>query len=351
METTPLVSIIIPLWNRARLVGETLASCCGQTYQHLEIIVVDDGSSDDGQEVVKEWQRLDERVRLIQREQLPKGAPSCRNIGLQHARGAWVIFLDSDDLLASNAVELRLSAISEKPEIDFVVAQGLIFKENAGDTRLLWNKCSYPNVDLIERFINQDVPWQTSGPLWRRSCLPVTDAWNPSLCSFQDWEFHIRMLLRGAKPVILERPDYFIRRSAEERISQQHFEEIHVAARVNAINAVWQLIKTNQEFKKNFSQSVRAFIIRNQLQLIDAGHDNLRSMFSQSTVGCELITVRDRLMLNWIARVGPSWHWHSRVRKFTSLIWSKLAYDSFKPTGFLASSWELELPRVSTNQT
>jgi glycosyltransferase involved in cell wall biosynthesis len=350
-ESEPLVTIIIPLWNRKHLIGETLESCFAQTYKHLDIIVVDDGSSDGSQSTVTKCQHRDQRVKLIRRDSLPKGAPACRNLGLQHAKGQFVIFLDSDDLLASTAVENRVSQIIDHHDCDLVVAQGLIFKEFPGDMNLLWNRCAYGTDELIVRFLDQDIPWQTSGPLWRRSSLPESNAWNPDLCSFQDWEFHLRMLLGGARAVILDRPDYYIRRSEEERISQKHFEQSHVEARVNAISSVWQLIESNQGIHKDWATSVRAFVIRNQLQLIDAGREDLCPLFTQSTVGSQLLTVGDRLMLNWIRRIGPRWHWHSRVRKFTSLIWSKLTYDSFKPTDFLASSWELDLPKVSINHT
>lgn len=346
METTPLVSIIIPLWNRARLVGETLASCCGQTYQHLEIIVVDDGSSDGSQAVVAEWQGQDDRVALIQRNSLPTGAPACRNLGIQHAKGQFVLFLDSDDLLASSAIESRVSRIQEHPDCDFVVAQGLIFKESPGDMNLLWNRCQYGTDDLLVRFLDQDIPWQTTGPLWRKSFLLAKANWNQNLISFQDWEFHTRMLICGANPVFLDRPDFFVRRSEEERISKRHFEQAHVNARVLAINSIWGLVQQSTSTRRELEQHVRAFLLRNELQLIDAGCGPLYKSFIDSQAGKALISSIDRLMLLWIRRVGPSWHWHSRVGKITRLVWRDLAYDSHQRTGFLATDWHGEITSV-----
>lgn len=347
MKSDQLVSIIIPLWNRQRLIGETLASVCGQTYLNLEVLVVDDGSSDDGPAVVAEWERLDERVKLIRRELLPKGAPACRNLGLQSANGTFVIFLDSDDLLTEEAIERRVKMLERHPDSDLVVAQGLIFKGQPGDQNLLWNRCEYGTQDLLVRFLDQDIPWQTSGPLWRRISLPVTDAWNPHLCSFQDWEFHVRMLLRDSKPVVLDHPDFYVRRSDEDRISQCHLEKEHVESRLSALDAVWDLIRSGGKDHGNLYPHVRAFLLRNQLQVIDSGHPHLCQLFVDSAAGQSLLTVLDKLILAWIRRVGPGWHWNSRVMKITKLVWQGLAYDNYQKTDFMETEWLGEIPKVS----
>ncbi len=86
------VSIIIPLYNREGLIGETLASVCGQSYQNLEILLVDDGSTDSGARVVAEWRHRDRRVQLLVRDQVPKGAPSCRNLRSRECHGGFCYF-------------------------------------------------------------------------------------------------------------------------------------------------------------------------------------------------------------------------------------------------------------------
>ncbi len=156
------------------------------------------------------------------------------------------------------------------------------------------------------------------------------------------------MLLRGARPVLLEHPDFYVRRSEEDRISQRHFEEAHVHARAAAVDAIWMVIKEDGKLRSALSPHVRAFSIRNQLQLIDGAHSHLCWIFTESAAGKSLLTVLDRLVLAWIRRVGPSWHWHTRVRKLTANVWSGLAYDNHRKTGFMQATWQGSPPQVST---
>ncbi|MCZ7399982.1 MAG: glycosyltransferase family 2 protein [Candidatus Methanoperedens sp.] len=90
---TPKVSVIIPLYNKGNCVERTLRSILKQTYQDFEIIVVDDGSTDNGPEIVKKF--IDPRINLIQQDN--RGPGAARNIGLTHTKGEYVVFLDADD--------------------------------------------------------------------------------------------------------------------------------------------------------------------------------------------------------------------------------------------------------------
>jgi glycosyltransferase involved in cell wall biosynthesis len=106
----PLISIVIPTYNRATLISGTLKSVQQQTYRNWEAIVVDDGSKDDTQEIVTELALDDRRIRFIRQDQ-NLGAQAARNAGIRAARGEWVGFLDSDDLFLPNSLEIRLEAL------------------------------------------------------------------------------------------------------------------------------------------------------------------------------------------------------------------------------------------------
>lgn len=100
MNAQPLVSIIIPTYNRAHLIGETLDSVLAQTYQNWECIVVDDGSSDDTNALMKTYCEQDSRFRYYHRpKERKKGGNICRNIGIDKAQGDFISFLDSDDFI------------------------------------------------------------------------------------------------------------------------------------------------------------------------------------------------------------------------------------------------------------
>ena len=96
----PLVSIIIPTFNRAHLIGETLDSVLAQTYQNWECLVVDDGSNDSTPRILEKYSQLDERFRYLERpDYLPKGGNAARNYGFEHSKGDYVQWFDDDDIM------------------------------------------------------------------------------------------------------------------------------------------------------------------------------------------------------------------------------------------------------------
>ena len=106
------VSVVIPTYNRARVVGEAIDSALAQTHERLEVIVVDDGSTDDTAERV--GRRRDRRLRYVRREHA--GVSSARNAGIAAATGDLVSFLDSDDLWKPEKIETEVAALARHPE-------------------------------------------------------------------------------------------------------------------------------------------------------------------------------------------------------------------------------------------
>jgi glycosyltransferase involved in cell wall biosynthesis len=110
-----LVSIVIPNYNRANLIGETLDSIIQQTYEDWECIIVDDRSTDGSIEIIKNYSNKDSRFLLIERPQeYSKGANACRNIGKSLAHGKYIIFFDSDDIMLPNHIEEKVRLICSK---------------------------------------------------------------------------------------------------------------------------------------------------------------------------------------------------------------------------------------------
>src|SRR5215212_10726407 len=109
-----LVSVIIPCYNQAHFLGEAIESVISQSYKNFEIIVVDDGSTDNTSEVASSY----EEVRLVRQQN--RGLAGARNRGLGEARGEYVVFLDSDDRLVSEALEVGVRELEAHPECAFV---------------------------------------------------------------------------------------------------------------------------------------------------------------------------------------------------------------------------------------
>jgi glycosyltransferase involved in cell wall biosynthesis len=207
----PLISIITPSFNRADIVHETAQSIFNQTYPYWEWVIVDDGSTDNSWEILQQFAQKDERVKIFQRNREPKGACTCRNIAVENCAGDYVLFLDTDDLLASFCLEQRAKAVAKSPESDFVVFPMLLFKKQPDDLKLLWNIDT--NEDDVERILFGDPVCQGTGPLWKKSSFVSVGMWSEQLHLWQDIELHLRSLLLGMqyiKRFDLE-PDIFLR--------------------------------------------------------------------------------------------------------------------------------------------
>lgn len=107
-----MISVIIPVYNTAAYLEKCLDSVCGQTYQKLEIICVDDGSTDGSEKIVDDYAGKDSRITVIHKSNGGEG--SARNIGLQHSTGEYVAFLDSDDWLEPEMYEKMIGAMRDK---------------------------------------------------------------------------------------------------------------------------------------------------------------------------------------------------------------------------------------------
>ena len=211
------VSIIIPTYNRVEWLKETLVSLQSQTFNSWEALIVDDGSDEETIEAILSASESDARIQYLKRTGAVSGAPACRNEGLDKSQGKYVIFLDSDDNLSPSALADRVDIMDNHPELDFGVFSCLLFQNHPGDMDILWNIDK--DEDDIDRFLAQDVPWQTTSPIWRRESLVKLGPWQESLPSWQDWEFHLRALIIGLSYKRFSQIDHYWRCPAKKSAS------------------------------------------------------------------------------------------------------------------------------------
>lgn len=205
------VSIITPSFNRANIIHETAESIFRQSNPDWEWVIVDDGSTDDSWEVINKFATKDSRVKVYQRDREPKGACTCRNIAVTKSSGEFLIFLDTDDLLASFCLEQRLEAFKSNPTMDFIIFPMLLFKQQPDDLKLLWNIDT--RVDDIERILLGDPVCQGTGTLWKKESFVKAGMWSEHLLLWQDIELHLRVLLQDLQYVkrFDLQPDVFLR--------------------------------------------------------------------------------------------------------------------------------------------
>jgi glycosyltransferase involved in cell wall biosynthesis len=116
-ESRPTVSIVLPTYNRAKFIGQAVTSALGQTYDDIEVLVVDDGSVDDTSDIIGTFS--DPRLKYIKLTS-NSGRSSARNRGLQRARGDYIAFLDSDDYYLPQKIEMQVQFLNEHPDVDMV---------------------------------------------------------------------------------------------------------------------------------------------------------------------------------------------------------------------------------------
>lgn len=262
----PLVSIIIPTFNRAHLIGETIDSILQQTFQNWECIIVDDGSSDATEEIVLVFSMKNPAIKYYRRPaNLPKGPSACRNYGFSFAKGDFIHFMDSDDLYLPNALETYEKSFSEL--IDVVVAKlaltdfdsGLIIKENQIESK-----------NLLEDYFIGKVAFYVSGPLWRKSFLLKQEAlFDENISNLDDWDFNLRMILQNPKVSYLNEViiQYrFHQDSLSQEIHKFNFAEIQ--SEISAREKILMILKEHRGI--NLSVVINFYTKRCQLFLKEA---------------------------------------------------------------------------------
>ena len=201
MVTTPLLSVVIPTWNRARLVCEAVESALSQRNGQVEVIVVDDGSTDDTAKILT--RNFGSRIHLL-RQPSRRGVGAARNAGIRLTNGELVAFLDSDDLWLPGKLDAELRLLEQFPDADAVVSDSLCFVEGQADDRSRFAltgllAATQGHVRWVSEcqwlWTNSRKAVQMSTLILRREALARIGGtlFAEDLLSCEDWEFQMRV--------------------------------------------------------------------------------------------------------------------------------------------------------------
>lgn len=184
-----LVSTIIPVYNRPKMIRKSVESVLDQTYRPIEIIIVDDGSTDDTPEVLRKLKAdHPEEITLILKE---NGGPGlARETGRLIARGEFIQYLDSDDWLLPDKFEAQVKALQEHPECGIAYGQSRFVNED-GETLQEPSKWTGRKIDYLFPALLVDRWWHTHTPLYRKTVSDEAGPW-PSQRP-EDWDLESRM--------------------------------------------------------------------------------------------------------------------------------------------------------------
>jgi len=281
MNKAPLVSIIIPTFNREKFISETLISLLSQTYTNWECIIVDDGSTDNTISVIESYCKKDDRFRLFKRDRKPKGAPTCRNIGIKESKGDYINFFDSDDIMHPEMLNKKVMPFIVNPKLNFTVCQTAHFSDNFDFQNISKYNILYPKLKdkyTLESFTIGDITFYTPGPLWKKSFLLKQDIYFREYQKvIQEWEFYIRLLLKDDKNYeAIDEPLVFYRSHNESITSQliDRDEEVIISFWETRLH-IFELLKKNGKLTEkihNFylveaKSLIRSLALRRKLKL------------------------------------------------------------------------------------
>jgi len=189
MAEKPMVSVVIPTYNRAHLLGRAIKSVLDQTYQDFELIIVDDASTDNTKEVVK---RLDDpRIRYVRHEE-NRGGAAARNTGIKTARGQFIAFQDSDDRWLPDKLEKQMRVFkSASPKVG-VVYTGFWRLRDGEKTYIPSSKVTRREGDIHDVLLEKNfVTTQTA--VVRKECFGKAGMFDERLPRLQDWDLWIRI--------------------------------------------------------------------------------------------------------------------------------------------------------------
>jgi glycosyltransferase involved in cell wall biosynthesis len=241
-----LVSVIVPTYNRAQFLSTALDSVWNQTYRPIELIVVDDGSSDDTPSVVSRWadRHAGSRFKVRFRRQENSGAPTARNLGLIESRGEYIQFLDSDDALHPQKIGVQVSALEKRPVSDLAWSTHDTFdvEEESPVFRNL-----DPETLLVESSYVSETPiFGATGNVWtglyRRELCRRAGPWNESLQRWQDLEYNARCMVQHPPTRYLDAELVSMGNHEAGRIQDLHRTPSGIRAGLRSLRAIEQTV-------------------------------------------------------------------------------------------------------------
>lgn len=205
----PKVSIIVPCYNQAHYLDESLQSLLDQTYTNWECILVNDGSPDATEEIAKQWEARDSRFVYLYKEN--GGVSSARNLGIATAKADFILTLDADDKYEASFLEKALAVLLANNEIGIVSSWGRYFTD---EKRLHVFKSTATSVTdfLFHNGVNN------GSSLFRKECWQQVSGYdeNPEN-GYEDWEFFLRVCALGWNVHIIEEVLFFYRQNNSSR--------------------------------------------------------------------------------------------------------------------------------------
>ena len=295
-SAAPLISVIIPAYNVASYIDETLGSVFAQTFTDFEVIIVNDGSPDT-EEFERAIQPYRENICYLKQEN--RGASGARNTGLRAARGEFIAFLDADDLWSPNYLDEQLKFMREF-DCDLACADAMVFGVSADAGRtymesLMKDAPSQGRVTFLE-LVNADRSLITSGVIARRDLILEVGLFDEALRNAQDFDLWLRLARHGA-------------RLAYQRRVLLHYRSRPNSLTGDAINSHQRELRVFDKIEQSyeFTPAERAEVtpvIRNRRALLEYELGKLHLLPGDFTQARDSFAKANRLRPGWKSKVA-----------------------------------------------
>lgn len=247
-EPTLLLSIIMPVFNHPDDVALMIDCILANDFSQWEMILVDDGSDPSTLDMLHGFAAADSRIRVIRRDRLPKGAQTCRNIGLGEARGEYCVFFDSDDYVAPYCLGQRVGQMRCHTDLDFMVFPSGVFVDGrfltGGHPYAFGYRLGHGDVEMFAR---RRLPFIVWNNIYRTGALRSHRlSWDERLLSLQDADFNMQAIVAGLRygyATTGARPDYGYRIVNTSSISKKISTDRHVESHVYANERMYEMVQ------------------------------------------------------------------------------------------------------------
>ena len=308
-----VVSIVAPAYNEKDNIEEFIKSVINQSFRFWELIIVDDCSTDTTTEIVKNYTKLDNRIKLYIRNELPKGAQKCRNIGIQKSTGKYIMVVDSDDVLAKDCLKQRVDFLDNNLLLDFAVFKGKSFKINYDDEKTIRMWGVNTNEDPLDRLLSANYMFGVWNVLFKREVLEE-NFFDEKLQIYQDFDLLVRILLKDYKYNFCEDSiiDYYYRQNVVGAITSNFISDNKYMSTIYLFDKVQALLQQSPKdifYKKSF---LKFFIVQLK-RVYMQGTDAQKSDFGEFLIK---YYPRERLKIYIIKNVLK----HSQNNRFINFV-------------------------------
>lgn len=308
-----MVSIVIPAYNRAHLIGETLDTIIAQTYTNWECLVIDDGSADATIDIITKYTEQDNRIKLYKRPNTkPKGANACRNIGLYKSEGDYIVFFDSDDLMTKNHLEVKVNAI-EKFNCDYVITK----TKNINGEKYPNHYYSFDKIKLTPyNYISHKINWLTLDIIIKKHVIKNV-FFNENLQSGQEYNFYSKLVVSSI--------NYYYE---NEYVSLRRHHTNSTRSKIDSKRKLTKSeflkeIETLKDLKSKLNEGIKAYLLINTIKAISeypkfvAGYRMLINIELFKIIGFKFIYFELMILLK---KINKAYRIKSKIIKALTLI-------------------------------